>query len=549
MEPAPKQHQPLSLEKICTNALARTIRESDIHQLTLPDTMKQFSLLSDKLNHKVTTRNFCYKFGHRFAYQFNKSDESYEPNDKKIDYEVMLDEINNQVMVKEEHWITQEKSPWLGNCTSFTHSSLNEDTLKTFAMNGKEICSFPYPEDDHCMHSGSLLCHASKNSILILKNGTERMGPYKCPVKYFWSRRLFLDRQELHFHNRQLNSRDAGKHSLFNFSTQSMIYENADFITFNTQGTVCMVKKGNTVIISDRTCSSGKCEMIIKDAKEATLSPNGELLFVLRDNQPAQLISLKDGSVIFSFKDIPGETRAWCAQFSDDGHYLITWQCIPRVNGKQYILDIQSKAVCLVVTPPSSTNSSIDELSFYAKYLVSKRYIKETRSYSMHLIPLKNLRNIRDFDDKPVTNCTLENLITLGITKVFNNFEKFHPNSDFIITYDANDKTWRLVHVKSKEVVTGIKGGGNIEFSEPAGKIVCLESSKGHEIFLMRNDLTIPEYLVNRFMTEKNISVEDLSHYLHLQKIYNDMDKDKQLFCSHKESKNSSIAQEHCIIN
>jgi len=60
----------------------------------------------------------------------------------------------------------------------------------------------------------------------------------------------------------------------------------------------------------------------------------------------------------------------------------------------------------------------------------------------------------------------------------------------------------------------------------------------GYKLFSLRNDFTIPEYLLIRFMSEKKITESDLVQYPHMQQIYENMDKDKRSFsCTHGELK------------
>ena len=86
-----------SLKNLCISTLSKAIDNDNIDELLVPKTIEKCFCLPEELSKKVTTNNFCHKFGHAFVYKPNSD----EVNGKRFHYRIMLDELNNHVMVKE----------------------------------------------------------------------------------------------------------------------------------------------------------------------------------------------------------------------------------------------------------------------------------------------------------------------------------------------------------------------------------------------------------------------------------------------------------------
>lgn len=395
----------------------------------------------------------------------------YEKNTSKIDYELMFDETHN--------------------CVTFTNN--NNATVTLFTMNDEKIISSPLSD----YHNGSLGMERDYEEKGFLR---VQKGNGRC---YSGIRKSINNQQKL------VSWEDKKRD----------IYKNVDSIQFDKSKKTCMVKNGSTVIIENYK-NGNESKIVLQGIKNAFLNPNGKQLLLKRIDQPAELITIKDQKTVFSFKEFDQKTiilRHWFIQFSDDGNYLRVFQL--KDEGDVYhILDTNSGKICM---------STPDCPSLFCKYNNKKYFVLE-RSRKKCLMPIENLCKLNDYSKK--SSYTVEDIITSGIGKEFNDFESFHPNGKHMML--KSEGQLKLVDLKSEKPVFIVNNTiHHYAFSNPTGKMLYIDHPEGFEIIALRNDFTVTEYLLNRFMIEKNITESDLSNYPHMQKIYNKMDEDKRLFC------------------
>lgn len=494
-----KVEQPIpTLSKLCITKLAQMITHGDLDSLFSPKMMSKLSAVPEELSKKVTARNFCHRFENEFPY-----------DDINIyNYTIMLDEYNNRVIILKKDLSRDQDGSIIGE--------RNKITSKLCALNGTEISSAVF---SHHPMSGTVndtlfyLGYPGSN-LSIIKNGTECLATYQRELPCAYPKRLLSNQQKLHLINIQMDTDEYKKHCLFDLNTQTTIHHNVDWIEFDSSGNICMVKNGNNITVTH----DQNYKIIIEDAKEATLSPDGRFLFVLRDEQFAQLLSVEDGKILFSFEEIEGETRVSLANFSYDGSYLLARQHVPSQGSTTYLLNTKSGAICKIVSSPHA------DAYFCKKYLVFKK------EKDVCLIPIKKLSAIHEHQ---AAFHTFEDIVNARIGKYFTDFKSFHPSGKLIITqHKTTNYMEKLVDIKSGKIVFALDAHAYQQFSEPTGKIFYTHNAwnVGYQIFSLRNDFTMLEYVLMRFMSEKKITKEGLSSYPHMQKIYDAMDPDKRLF-------------------
>src|SRR4030095_16780971 len=502
-----------SLKKLCINKIATSIQKNNIDALISKDAMEKISSLPKELQEKITANLFCYKPGYQHSYE----------KESVFDHDIMLDEINNQVM--------------------FTDKPNAILTLLT--INGETINSFPWSNIrslNYC-HNGSLIVQQNdyyKNSITIIKDGKMKTINGVCSPQYCSLEKILKNQHELIFWKNK-------KYTLYNFYQGSeVIYDKVDSIQFDNSETICMMRDGDKVIIStpkrnDKvlTCvtingpnaggnktetveefrNEYETQIVFHEMENAYLNPNGKQLLIKCKNQPVKLIRIKGEETVFSFEKFKGTINIHTVNFSHDGNYLILSQYIPEEGLFYHILDTKKGKSCMCFRLPINTNPLFDK-----KYLILQHFDQ------VCLVPIKNLDRMNNFSTNTSHIYTIEEIIELGIGKTFNDFEGFHPNGKHIIL--RPNYQWQLIDPKSEKPIFIVDNIIRNSFSEPAGKMLFLENCwyTGYEVLSLRNDFTVEEYLLNRFMTEKNIAETDLLQYPHMQEIYNKMDKDKRLF-------------------
>ncbi len=503
-----------SLKKLCINTIATSIQKDNINTLAKEEAMQNISSLPENLNKKITAKLFCYKPGYQHFYE--KIGSCYNNN-------VMFDEINNQVM--------------------FTNKS--KATLTLLTINGETINSFPWSNKGYSTHcqNGSLIVQQNdhyKNSITIIKDGKMQPMNGSCSPQYCSLEKILKNQHELIFW-------DYKKYSLYNFyQCSKAIYDKVDSIQFDNSETICMVRNSNKVIISTPkrnddtiTCvtlngpnagerseykryrNEYETKITFNEIENAYLNPNGKQLLIKPKDQPVKLIKIKKTEkeeTVFTFEKSKGTMSINAAHFSPDGNYLLFSQYAAEGEGLFYLLDTQKGKICVSLRLPN-----VVKPSFNKKYLTLKD------ADQICLIPIKNLATIDKLMDAPHV-FTIEDIIKLGVGKPFNNFEYFHPNGKHIIL--RPNYQWQLIDPKSEKPILIVDYIIRSSLSNPMGKMLFLENSwyTGYEVLSLRNDFTIEEFLLNRFMVENNINEADLSKYPHMQEIYNKMDKDKRLF-------------------
>lgn len=482
----------LSLKTLCINSLAKALPENNIDVLTSPAMMEKFSSLSTQLNKKIMEPNsyLTFEFSHkRSSFCFN-------------DY--YLDETNNQVMA----------------------GSGLDPILKTFNIHGQEVHSFPWSYGQ-CEYNGALLCQAdycNEGKILIIKNGSILTEYQTTLQRSPFIRNLLRNQKEFIFFDKNQ------KYNLFNFVNSTMTYENADSIQLNKSENMCLIRNGEKVILHNRINGD---TLEFDNTIEATLSPHGNLILIRAKNPHDQnicdqVISIKDGKVLFSFDTIKCDWKN--VQFSPNERYLL----IPSQDYKKtYIFDIETKNIscCLERSPYM-------DIYFYKKYLVVFAlyrvydYLRTVLLIHINDINCMGKGSVHGSNQEYPTY-TVDDMNKMSIAKKFENVSHrkqdiLHPSGNFIMTND--DHNWQLIHIESGKTIATIDNACDVQFSEPSGKIGLFKDYlSNHRIFSLHNDVTIQEYLVTRFMKEKNLKEKDLSHYPHLKTIYDVMIADKKI--------------------
>jgi hypothetical protein len=459
----------LSLKQLCSNVIAESIQKDDINILTSPIKMEIFSYLPEGLDKKITKNLFCYKSGYNYVY---------EKNIPKIDYELMFDETHN--------------------CVTF--SNKKDATVTLLTMSGEKIIASSLSNVSDYYNDSLTEKQDREKDFLHFKKGDSSRS-----YSIVW--KVLNNQQELvSWEDKKCN-----------------IYKDAHTLQFDKSKKICMAKNGDTVTI-EKYKNGDESKIVLQDIEKALLNPNGKQLLIKRKDQPVELIMIKDQKTVFSFKEFSDQNimlRGWGTNFSNDGNYLSVVQRIKTENTIKcvfHILNTKSGKICMVTT---------DYPSSFCQYVNEKFFILE-RSGEKCLMPIKNLCSLNDYLKKTSPIYTIEDIVASGMSKKFNDLKSFHPKDKHIVL--KSEDQLKLVDPKSEKSVFIVDNVINYHFSRPTGKMLYLDQSDGFEVLSLRNDFTIAEYLLNRFMVEKNITESDLSNYPHMQEIYNKMDKDKRLF-------------------
>ncbi len=505
MEPAepPRSINPSdcisSLQSLCIRAIKENVTKGDLNKITSPEMMEQFSSFPPHLSMHIVGQVFYHKSHSQLDNAFcNRTFCS------RMEFNEQ-----NQEMIIDHHKCKKQ--------------------LETYSLKGELVSSLPWPDHMSEASNGSLLGQIdveTGNTISIAKNG-KILGSSIYPNEYPFLMRILRNEQEV-----LLNER--GKYSLFNFVTSLMVYSKAEAIVFNKPETLCVIEKEKAITVIDKSNTGQNKKFEITNVDRWSLSPSGKSIFIARNGQPGELFSTIDMSVLFGNKLIPEKmfipfirSSHYRNDFPFDSteRYAISRQVCHHDKYTSCILDIQSQNVCLSFESPIGY-----EAFFYEKYfaIVGTHDQQDTR-YLIHRDDLQNTV----INKKCVY--ILDDLAQLPITKTFNDHSKrllpFHPSGDFIATNDIHN-TWRLIHIESGTIVAQAQNVHTHSFSQPKGDIIKFDYTldKGIGIFSLRNDFTTSEYLLFRFMAEKNITPADLSQYPHMKVIYDTMDEDKRSF-------------------
>ncbi len=494
-----------SLQSLCIRAIKENVTKGDLNKITSPEMMEQFSSFPPHLSMHIVGQVFYHKSHPQLDNAF--CSEAFCSN--------MQFNEQNREMIIDHHKCKKQ--------------------LETYSLKGELVSSSPWPDHMSEASNGSLLGQIdvkTGNTISIAKDGKIlRSSIY--PNDYPSLMSILHNEQEVILGER-------GQYSLFNFVTSLMVYSKAKAIVFNKPETLCVIEKEKAITVIDKSNTGQNKKFEITNVDRWSLSPSGKLLFLACNGQPGKLFSTADMSVLFDNKLMPekmfipfiGSHYRNDVAFDNTERYAIGRQVCHHDKYTSCILDIQSQNVCLSFESPMGY-----ETFFYEKYFaILGTANKQDRIYLIH----------RDDLQSAIINkkhiYTLDDLAQLPITKIFNDIPYnhcrirdksylFHPSGDFIIINDIHN-TWRLVHIESGATVAQAKDVRTHSFSEPKGDIIKFNymHDKGTGIFSLRNDLSISEYLLFRFMAEKNITPADLSQYPHMKVIYDTMDEDKRSF-------------------
>jgi WD40 repeat protein len=482
------EKQAPTLKQLCSDVIVQSIQKDSVDTLTSLKMIEKFSYFPEELDRKITKKMLYYGTGHKY----------HCGNDKKtFDYKVMFDETNKYVIVVDD----------------------KDATLTQFTMNGEKIRGFSLPRGHSC-YNGSVVVHQDYEeipSLHIIKEDTKRTI-FDAPLASHCNfKKILRNQQELVWGT----SSSPFKTTLYDFNKDLKIYESVDGIEFDKDEKICMVTNDNTVIIStpkkNKDRSEYKQKIVFNDIEKVCLNSNGKQLLIERKDQPVELIDIEEQKSIFSFKGVKEKININTAKFSDDGNYLIvgsyakdkTFHILDTALGKIFM------SVCLSEHPYP---------------LFDKKYLVLDNKDQTCLVPVKNLSKMSEFSKETTSIYTIKEIVASGMGKAYNaDFRGFHPNGKYIVLRSKNE--WKLVDPKTGKSLFVANNIVDHSFSKPTGKMICLKNIdyKGFECFSLRNDFTITECLLYRFMKEKNISASDLSLYPHMQEIYNKMDKDKQL--------------------
>jgi len=411
----------------------------------------------------------------------------------------MFDEINKYVIAVDE----------------------KDTTLTQFTTNGEKIRSFSLPEGHSC-YNGSVVVHQDYEkipSLHIIKKDIKRTI-FDAPLASHCNfEKILKNQQELVWET----SSSPFKTTLYDFNNDLKIYESVDGIEFDKDEKICMVTNDNTVIISAPKKNNDRNEyeqkIVFNDIEKVCLNSNGKQLLIERKGQPVELIDIEEQKAIFSFKGVKEKININTAKFSDDGNHLIVGSYVK--DKTFHILDTKLGKIFMSVC-----------LSEHPYPLFDKKYLVLKNKDQACLIPTKNLSKMSEISKNISSIYTIKEIVASGMGKAYNtDFKGFHPNGKYIVLRSKKKNEWKLVDPKTGKPLFVINNIADHSFSKPTGKMICLKNIDytGFECFSLRNDFTITECLLYRFMKEKNIIASGLLSYPHMQEIYNKMDNDKQL--------------------